>query len=347
MQGRGCQRPGGEQGSDGAGRAAGGGGVVFRYSQLLCASEAQSAGFVRTESVAPRSEVDGAAPRSPLGFSFLAFLVTLEARQRFETEPDAVLALGHGVDAMEAILVICLVFWFLSAISNAGSGPRQSSNAREDHSSSSIEEYDEPNWQAPEQDVEGEIQVDQTHEQQDEAAHVTWADSKWLHIEAEVAQLKFDSEWTFERSVRDHDLAYGVRESIWTLDLHGLDTALARRALGQFLFDLRSSENRRCRIISGRGNNSRGGGVLQDLVSREIGKRCHSGEVHEWEDMDGHYDIRLPAKPTKPVLRVARIEAPRVVPARPQVDPSLRQWPCGHARGAGESHCWDCWFRDH
>lgn len=126
-----------------------------------------------------------------------------------------------------------------------------------------------------------------------ERAHpVAWSTSAWRSLTADVAGLSFHSTWTFAASVRDTDGWYGESVSIWTLDLHGLDRRLALRAAMLFLDDVRGSANRRCRIISGRGNNSRdGNAVLPRLVENELERRERRGDLSEWVDHDGHFDV--------------------------------------------------------
>lgn len=247
---------------------------------------------------------------------------------------------------MEAFLMMLLAIWVLSALGNAGSSPEQPRNEKarsESRSTPTIrrETRDEPRATGavatPERQDVGGFEV---------ATEVAWIRANWSELERGVAQLKFHSSWSFDRCVRDRDFAYGIPSSIWTLDLHGLDRALAKKAMRQFLSDLRSSDNRRCRIISGRGNNSRGEGVLPDLVYRELESLCRSGEVCEWEDLDGHFDVQLPPRPS---TRGARKEPSRKLVAEASSargNQAPGRWPCGHERGLGESHCWDCWFRN-
>jgi hypothetical protein len=126
------------------------------------------------------------------------------------------------------------------------------------------------------------------------ASTVPWSIATWNAIEADSLRLPFSSNWSFDRSIRDEDSPYGEDESIWTLDLHGLNKALARRATQLFLKDLRHSRNTLCRIISGRGNNSDGYAVLPRLVDHELAQQQAHGSIAGYADEDGFFDVTLP-----------------------------------------------------
>ena len=94
-----------------------------------------------------------------------------------------------------------------------------------------------------------------------------------------------------------------------------------------FLKDVGQSSDTRCRIISGRGNNSDGHAVLPRVVLRELKRQHAKGLITEYSDEDGYFDVTMPAKTS---------------PIRTSDSNAVRRWPCGHTRGAGESLCWDC-----
>lgn len=162
------------------------------------------------------------------------------------------------------------------------------------------------------------------------ATTVAWSGTDWRTIESDCQRLPFPSAWSFDRSIRDEDSPYGEDESIWTLDLHGLNKALARKATQLFLKDLRHSRNTCCRIISGRGNNSNGSAVLPTVVEQELTHQRAQGLVAGYSDEDGHFDVTLPDRPST---------------NRETLASQGRRWPCGHLRGVGESLCWDCHAR--
>ena len=161
----------------------------------------------------------------------------------------------------------------------------------------------------------------------DEATPLSWSASSWQKLEAAVSSLPFESSWSFHRSVRSYDQLDGNIESIWTLDLHGLNRELGHNATLLFLKDVGQSSNTRCRIISGRGNNSDGLAVLPRVVLRELKRQHAKGLITEYSDEDGYFDVTMPAKTS---------------PIRTSDSNAVRRWPCGHTRGAGESLCWDC-----
>jgi hypothetical protein len=161
----------------------------------------------------------------------------------------------------------------------------------------------------------------------DEATPLSWSASSWQKLEAAITSLPFESSWSFHHSVRSYDQLDGDIESIWTLDLHGLNRELGHNATLLFLKDLGQSSNTRCRIISGRGNNSDGHAVLPRVVERELKRQHAQGLIAAYSDEDGYFDVRLPAKTS--AIRASKSNV-------------VRRWPCGHIRGAGESLCWDC-----
>jgi len=161
----------------------------------------------------------------------------------------------------------------------------------------------------------------------DEATPLSWSASSWQRLEAAVTGLPFKSSWSFHCSVRSYDHFNGDIESIWTLDLHGLNRELGHNATLLFLEDVGQSSNMRCRIISGRGNNSDGHAVLPGVVLRELKRQHAKGLIAAYSDEDGYFDVTMPVKTS--TIRTSDSNA-------------VRRWPCGHTRGGGESLCWHC-----
>jgi DNA-nicking Smr family endonuclease len=64
-----------------------------------------------------------------------------------------------------------------------------------------------------------------------------------------------------------------------TLDLHGMTTDDAERALRHFMENARTRRLRKVLIIHGKGNHSEGGPVLRDMVRAYLEKNRHAGEM--------------------------------------------------------------------
>jgi hypothetical protein len=114
-------------------------------------------------------------------------------------------------------------------------------------------------------------------------------DPAWADLPEYVASLPFESSWRLDRAIRLDD-PHGLA-GVWSLDLHELDVKAASIALRAFIEDARAQGLHECRLITGRGNHSRGGGKLRDVAEEALNWLEFDRQIQSYFDGRGHFDV--------------------------------------------------------